>query len=979
MNTKHYLTFLGVWLSFAPGLASAAEAAVSTGMLTGSVSNSATGNLLEGAQVAVPQLGLAALTDNTGRYVILNVATGTHEVTVNYIGLDTIRVQVTIAAGERSVRDFDLTTSIYRLAAFKVTGEREGMAAAITAEKNAENVKNVVAMDQFGNLPNMNAAEVAVRLPGVTGILDLSDTVNGLNIRGMDRTLNSVTVDGGLATGQGAIRRWGIVNNITSTMFEQVELTKGHTPDKGADSLGGTVNFKTRSPLSMREKRRITYGLSGRLAPPFTQQIPMREQHRFHHIANLTYQEVFDAFGGERNLGLAINLYSSETVLGWFNTTRDYENTTRQPAYVWDYRTSDAFIPRHQNSINAKLEYRLSPATKLSFVGMVADHIQPPYRTYLTRAYTSQLVGTTGNAGILPGYTDRVTQVRAAPGSTIDVTITGPNKFSNRTRRVEVGAEHEFDRLKIDSTARHSQTNTHLGGAGAGGTLINRITNVGWILDRTQSDLFPRFIQTQGPDFTDPANYRPPANGLSNSMTHEDQAVEEIAFNARYRLPVSREAFVKTGAMWREQRVGEEADNHRWSYLGTAPLPADPSIITFGQVKTGRRIPQWEVAPFMRGRAPIDSALWRENVYFREQEEYIGTNGVIETVSAAYLMVEGRVGGTGLLAGVRTEKTDTDSWGWVRSRRPSTPAEQAADPVGAAQRDYASNRRDLTGSYTKSFPSIHVSRNFTPNLRSRLSWSTSFGRPALLNALPNETVNEAEQSLTVNNPALLPQTAGNWDATLDYYFEPVGNLSAGWFHKTIHDFIVDGVVAGTIPTGNDNGYSGEYGGFTLLRSTNAGTAFVQGWEFNYQQQFTFLPGVLKGLGLLVNYTVIQTHGDFGGSQGLTTGQVAGFVPRTANLHVTWRHRGWSARVLTSYTSGYISSYTATSVGRNLYRFPRMVTHLGLAYQVRPSLTFSCDVNNVTNEGQALYRGIPDQLQSRSLPGVTMTFGVSGRF
>jgi len=42
-------------------------------------------------------------------------------------------------------------------------------------------------------------------------------------------------------------------------------------------------------------------------------------------------------------------------------------------------------------------------------------------------------------------------------------------------------------------------------------------------------------------------------------------------------------------------------------------------------------------------------------------------------------------------------------------------------------------------------------------------------------------------------PSLLPQTAENWDATLDYYFEPVGNFSIGWFRKQIKDYIVGGI------------------------------------------------------------------------------------------------------------------------------------------------------------------------------------------
>lgn len=51
---------------------SAAHAAA----LTGNVSNVATRNLLEGARVEVPALGLTALTDNTGRYVLAAIPAG---------------------------------------------------------------------------------------------------------------------------------------------------------------------------------------------------------------------------------------------------------------------------------------------------------------------------------------------------------------------------------------------------------------------------------------------------------------------------------------------------------------------------------------------------------------------------------------------------------------------------------------------------------------------------------------------------------------------------------------------------------------------------------------------------------------------------------------------------------------------------------------------------------------------------------------
>lgn len=260
--------------------------AADTGVIAGTVSNAATGNHLEGARVNVPQLGRTAFADETGRYVLSGLPAGAHELVVSYIGLDTVKTEVNVAPGARAERNFDLTTGIYKMETFKVTGEREGDAAALTLQRNAENLKNVVAMDSFGNLPNMSAGEVVMRLPGVAGSPTDEGLAYGFNIRGMDRALNTVTVDGGLMPSLGTNRAFEL-QSITGTMFEALELIKGHTPDKGADSLGGTINLKTRSPLSMREKRRTTYSFTTRWAPSFLEQIPIREQHRAHPLATV--------------------------------------------------------------------------------------------------------------------------------------------------------------------------------------------------------------------------------------------------------------------------------------------------------------------------------------------------------------------------------------------------------------------------------------------------------------------------------------------------------------------------------------------------------------------------------------------------------------------------------------------------------------------------------------------------------------------
>jgi iron complex outermembrane recepter protein len=245
--------------------------------------------------------------------------------------------------------------------------------------------------------------------------------------------------------------------------------------------------------------------------------------------------------------------------------------------------------------------------------------------------------------------------------------------------------------------------------------------------------------------------------------------------------------------------------------------------------------------------------------------------------------------------------------------------------------------------------------------------------------LPNETPNETNQTLTINNPSLLPQTATNWDASLEYYFEPVGNLSVSWFHKEIKDYIVSGIEGGLIGAGNDNGFNGEYEGFRMLTQANAGTAVVQGWEFSYQQQFTFLPGLLKGLSASANYTLLETRGDFGGAAKRSTNEVPGFIPRTANFGLAWRYGRISTRVAVNYVGEHIRNFTAANSPRNLFRMKRTIVNAGVAYHFSPWLNLTADVSNLFNEPEAFYRGYPHRMQATNIPGTTITMGVNGRF
>ena len=931
------LLALSASVAFPPtALATQTTATASSGVITGIVTNRTTGNGLIGARVEIPALNLSALVDNTGRY-LLNVPPGTHSLVISYTGLDTQNAEVSVAPGQSVLRSFDMSSTIFMLDAFKVASEKEGLSAAMTQQRNADNLKNVASMDALADLPNMNATELAIRLPGVTFANPGDEVVEEISVRGMGSGMTSITIDGGGMSSFSAQNRSTRMTAFTGNMFESLELTKGQTPDRSVDSLGGGVNFKTRSPLSMREKRRVSYNFTARTAPSFTDHVPLREKHRTHGLFNVSYQEKFAVFGSDtENLAVSVNGFYSENAFGFFRTNRDFQQTNNQPAYLWDYRTQDNYNNRTQRSLSTKWDYRLNRNNLFKLNLIYNDAPEPMRRQYQVRAFAGSATTVPSNpTGIVPGaFNDRITVVRANPTAAnatssttatalIDVTSNLINR-NQRLRHMDVGGEHNYGPLEIDWAALVSRTRYRF--LGSEGNLVNRIgnvpfigpngspgsatnnirgpngeTGVGWILDRTQSDLYPRFIQNGGLDFTDPNNYRPRVNGLSTQSGNLDiDLIREARANFRYRLPIdSFTAFLKTGASVRDHDVELQRRNRRWSYIGTTALPTDPSIIMSDTLNTSRQIPMWEGAEFIQNGQPTNPALWREDQYYHENNRRTASTKVNEVITAYYLMTQGRFGRNGFLAGMRREITDTKGEGRRRARILSTAAQQLADPVGTAERDSIAYVNE--GSYGQNFPSVHLWRDLTPDLKARAAWTTGFARPSLANYVTALSFNNNNETVTFGNPDLKPTRSTNWDFSLEYYFKPSSSFTVGWFHKKLEDYIAGGIDVGTVATGPDNGFDGEFSGYTILANSNVGTAYTQGWEFSYLQQFQFLPGLLKGLRLNANLTQITAHGNYASPGNYAKDKnVRGFIPRTMNTTLSWYYKKFSTCLL--YTS-----------------------------------------------------------------------------
>jgi TonB-dependent receptor len=110
-------------------------------------------------------------------------------------------------------------------------------------------------------------------------------------------------------------------------------------------------------------------------------------------------------------------------------------------------------------------------------------------------------------------------------------------------------------------------------------------------------------------------------------------------------------------------------------------------------------------------------------------------------------------------------------------------------------------------------------------------------------------------NFNVGNPYLKPIRSNNYDLTAEWYFSSVGQLTLSLFKKDLYGVLTNGTQRLSF-TNNGATFSGTV--TTPLNSTDTGR--VKGFEVGYQQTYTFLPGILSGLGLSANFTYVDSTG-----------------------------------------------------------------------------------------------------------------------
>jgi len=212
-----------------------------SGTITGVVSDAASGQLLETANVRLDDAPVGVLTNEAGRYLIRGVSAGSHTLTFEIIGYESVTMEVEVVAGETVERNAELTEGAIKLQELVATGVARAMPKAkvpFTIEKIDAAAVPVPALSAesllVGKVPGIKVVRGGGQ-PGSTGHIMLRGATS---IAGGQAPL--VVIDGVISN--------NAFDDLATLDLESVEVVKGAAGASlyGSRAANGVIVIRTK-------------------------------------------------------------------------------------------------------------------------------------------------------------------------------------------------------------------------------------------------------------------------------------------------------------------------------------------------------------------------------------------------------------------------------------------------------------------------------------------------------------------------------------------------------------------------------------------------------------------------------------------------------------------------------------------------------------------------------------------------------------
>jgi iron complex outermembrane recepter protein len=833
-----------------------------------------------------------------------------------------------------------------------VTGFRQSLSLALDEKRDAIGAVDAIVAEDIADFPDLNLAESIQRISGVSIERDAGEGKR-ISVRGLGPQFTRIRINGmeALTTGGGSDAAGGTnrdrsfdFNTFASELFNSITVRKTAAAEVEEGSLGATVDLQVARPFDYDGLTFVTGGQLG-----------------YNDLGDDADPRgtllISNTFADERVGALLSVAYTKRKLLDEGASTVRFQNTPQNPANpaagpfqsvapgvpFTNGELGAAFRPRiprydifeHEQErlgVTTSLQFRPSEATLLTFDALYADFDAERDETYLESPNFSASLAQVDvlEAEIRQDGLDR-------SGMPVSTLVFGRfNDVDIRAERRHDELETKFTQFTLDGSHSFSDSLSVHGLVGRSKsehdnpeqtTLLFDINDVdGYVFDFRGSSRRP-LISYGNADLTNPEAFTLTQIRLRPQTA--DNTFTNYMGDVTWKL--NETLTFKGGAQFKKYEF--DTTDRRRAAEGVTP---EQALIPRSQYSELARLelnvpagtPTSFVVPDLDAAKRI-FGFDDPNVFALSDQVNLGGNYSVEEEDAGvFAQVEMRteVGGVPIRGnlGVRYVETDQQSSGLSRG----------ATGVLATS---------VTEKYNNTLPALNIVADLTDNLLVRFGAAKVLARSGLGALNPGATVQIAGNNKTVaaGNPTLTPFKADAYDLAFEWYFAKESLLGVALFYKDIASFVqtiratgafssnplgLDDSVAiavcdAQLPTPFDPGNATDVANcladwqFSLPRNTPGGD--LKGVEISYQQPFSFLPGIWRNFGAILNFTYVESeilylNADGTAAFGGERQDLTGLSKNAANATLYYDDGKFSARISAAYRDEYLT----TAPGRN---------------------------------------------------------------
>ncbi len=845
-----------------------------------------------------------------------------------------------------------------------VTGYRQSLEQSLDIKRATSGSVDAIFAEDIADFPDTNLAESVQRVPGVAidrvggegrqiSIRGLSPEFSRVRINGMEALTTTSATD---AVGTNRTRAFDF-NVFASELFNQIAVRKTSSAEIDEGSLGATIDLFTARPLDFEGFKFVSsyqqgYNeLSDKTDPRAVALVSMTNTDQtlgavfsVAYSKRQTREEGSQSGGWERNGNTSTDRWNSVPAGLSADEVARINNSVhaRFPRYVNFEHDQDRL------GLTGSVQWKPGDNTTLSL-----DVLHSKLDAERTEPFLEAISFARGNATGRRQTDVRDYEIDANGTMTYgvfdNVDVRSENRldeWSTEFNQYSLTVDHEFsDRFKINALAGTSKSELD----------VDRATTI--ILENFDSDNFvydfrgndKRPFVSYGFDVSNPANWvvsevRERPSEQSNEF---DTARIDTAFTLNDTFTL------KGGVSWKEygfdvvagQRDKTLPINVAGCSLARLPVTASQGYQQgYGDNDLAAGMARSFFAANVRALADA-IGLYTNDTCFPLLDIAADVRHVTEEDLGYHVQVDFNTTVAGLPlrgdVGVRYVETDLASTGLL---------------VGSGQNIASTENRK----YNDTLPAVNLVLEATPDFLVRGAYSKVMSRPPLASLSPGISIGgfSTPPTVTVGNPDLEPFRADAYDLSFEWYFADEALVALALFRKNIESFVVNDIdrafwsTLGYPDSLLDAVPADPTMEFEVRKPVNGRGGKLEGFEVQYQQPFTFLPGPqwLSNFGTILNYTNVESKVNFA-DEGAAPRilNLVGLSEQSANVTLYYDNDVFSARVSLAYRDSFMRNANSRVPNDIDFTDESSYVDFSTSYKINDHFKVSLEALNLTDE------------------------------